>query len=79
MLEAAEQIKTTRESWWFWDFKRYSMNQDNHTLSLPAIDGWAQYEGDLAPFIPLLEAGRILHAGKNSTIGFGHFDVIYDR
>lgn len=79
MCEAAERIETVRESWRYWDFKRYSMNQDNHTLALPAIEGWARYEGDLAPFIPLIEVGRILHAGKNSTIGFGHFDVVYDR
>ena len=37
------------------------------------------YEGDLTPFIPLLEAGRILHVGKNSTIGFGRYSVAYER
>lgn len=79
MLEAAGRIETIQEDWRLLAFKRYSMNQEDNALSLPAIDGWARYEGDITPFTPLLEAGRILHAGKNSTIGFGHFNVVYDR
>lgn len=61
------------------DFERYSMTQHDNKLSLPAIEGWALYEGDLTPFTSLLEAGQWLHAGKNTTIGFGHFYTAYDR
>jgi len=79
MLKAAKEIKTRQEDWRLIDFKRYSMTREGNKLSLPSIEGWALYEGDLTPFTPLLEAGRRLHAGKNSTIGFGHFNVAYDR
>ncbi|MDD2401847.1 MAG: CRISPR system precrRNA processing endoribonuclease RAMP protein Cas6 [Clostridia bacterium] len=79
MIKAAKKIKTVQENWRFVDFKRYSMNHNGNKLNLPAIEGWALYEGDLTPFTPLLEAGCRLHVGKNSTIGFGHFSVMYDR
>lgn len=79
MLKEAGKIKTRQEDWRLIDFERYSMTQHDNKLSLPAIEGWALYEGDLTPFTSLLEAGQWLHAGKNTTIGFGHFYTAYDR
>ena len=79
MLKAAKEIKTRQEDWRLIDFERYSMTCDENRLSLPSIEGWVLYEGDLTPFTSLLEAGRRLHVGKNSTIGFGHFNAAYDR
>lgn len=76
LLEQAGKIRTVEESWKFVDFERYSMTYDRK-LSLPAIEGWARYEGDITPFTPLLEAGRRLHVGKNTTHGFGHYEVFY--
>lgn len=78
MLEAADRVVTAEAAWRDVDFSRYSMTRGGK-LELAAIEGWARYEGDLTPFTPLLAAGEILHAGKNATIGFGHFQVSYDR
>lgn len=75
----AGQVKTADEVWNRIEFRRYSMNQKEGKLELPAVTGWALYEGELDLFTPILEAGRWLHVGKNSTHGFGHFDVMYDR
>lgn len=79
LLNEANTIKIVQQHWQYVDFERYSMNRAGNKLNLPAIEGWACYEGNLTPFTPLLEAGALLHAGKNSTIGFGHFSVTYDR
>lgn len=81
MLKAARGVRTASALWRKVDFERYSMTHaaTDHKLALPAIEGWALYEGELEPFTPILEAGRILHAGKNATIGFGHYEVVYDR
>lgn len=76
LKELSSCVYVSDESWEFIDFKRYSITH-KEDLSLPAIEGWVLYQGDLKPFIPLLEAGRILHVGKDTTIGFGHFDVVY--
>lgn len=78
MLAAASGIRTAAESWQPVDFSRYSMTRGGK-LDLPAISGWARYEGDLTPFTPLLAAGELLHVGKNATIGFGQYQVSYDQ
>lgn len=78
MLGAAKQIETVAQQWREVDFKRYSINRTDK-LALPAIEGWARYEGDLTPFTPILAAGEKLHIGKNATIGFGQYVVHYDQ
>lgn len=76
MLEKAKNIRTVEEHWEFVDFKRYSRTYDRK-LGLPAIEGYARYEGDLTPFTPLLEAGKVVQIGKNTTHGFGHYELYY--
>lgn len=77
LIKKAKDIRTVEESWRFVDFKRYSITYDKK-LALPAIEGWARYEGDLTPFTELLEIGKLLHVGKNATHGFGHYEVFAD-
>ncbi|KAA9004866.1 CRISPR system precrRNA processing endoribonuclease RAMP protein Cas6 [Paenibacillus spiritus] len=76
MLGEAERVRTAEEDWRFVDLERYSMTYDRK-LSLNGVEGWARYEGNITPFIPLLEAGRWLHAGKNATHGLGKYEVYY--
>lgn len=78
MLRQATQIVTAAQHWDKLDFTRYSMNSSNGKLELPAQTGWVLYEGNLEPFVPYLEAGRYLHIGKNTTIGFGSYELYYD-
>jgi CRISPR-associated endoribonuclease Cas6 len=78
LIEKAKNIRTLEENWRFVDFKRYSITYDKK-LALPAIEGWARYEGDLTPFTELLEAGKRFHIGKNATHGFGHYKVFWDN
>lgn len=79
MLSAAKEISIADEEWYENRFKRYSMNRKGRHLYLPAIEGWARYEGNITPFTPLLAAGERLHIGKNTTHGFGRFYVDYDQ
>lgn len=79
LAESARDIKILQEEWKDVEFTRYSINQKGNKLELPAKIGWVIYEGDLSRFLPLLEAGQYLHVGKNATIGFGHYQVYYDR
>ena len=55
------------------------MNQKGNRLDLPAIEGWIVFDGDLTELTPILEAGKYFHVGKGATIGFGHYEVFYDR
>jgi hypothetical protein len=78
MFAEAQKIRTAAEQWRPVDFQRYSMNRPDK-LSLPAVEGWARYEGELTPFTPILAAGEQLHVGKNATIGFGQLSISYDQ
>jgi CRISPR/Cas system endoribonuclease Cas6 (RAMP superfamily) len=33
------------------------------------------YEGNLAPFLPLLRAGETMHVGKGTSFGLGKFSL----
>jgi hypothetical protein len=34
------------------------------------------YAGDLAPFLPLLRLGELIHVGKNAVFGNGRFGMV---
>ncbi|HLS67269.1 MAG TPA: CRISPR system precrRNA processing endoribonuclease RAMP protein Cas6 [Pseudogracilibacillus sp.] len=76
LLEKAKAVEVVEEDWQYVDFKRYSKTY-NRKLQLPAIEGYAQFSGDITPFIPLLELGKTFHIGKNSTHGFGRYELYY--
>lgn len=76
LLERAGEIKVVEEKWRHINFKRYTRFRDAH-LALPAVQGYARFEGDLTPFVPLLEMGRTVQIGKNTSHGFGHYELYY--
>lgn len=77
MLAAAKAVKLVDCEWQPTSFTRYSMNQKNQALTMEVLTGWGQYEGDITPFTPLLEAGSLLHIGRNATHGFGSYHINY--
>ncbi|MCI5673955.1 MAG: CRISPR system precrRNA processing endoribonuclease RAMP protein Cas6 [[Clostridium] symbiosum] len=79
MMRQAAEIRTVGESWKEIPFFRYSMNQRDGKLELASKMGWILYEGDLSPFVPVLELGSRLRLGKGATIGFGHYNIYYDK
>lgn len=78
LLEKASEVRTLAQEWNTINFTRYSMNHKDNKLELPSKKGWALYEGAMSSFVPILEVGKYLQVGKNTTIGFGHFEVFYD-
>lgn len=79
LLRQAREVRTLNEYWREVPFSRYSMNQEDGKLKLPSKTGWVLYEGDLSRFVPILEVGKYLRVGKGATIGFGHYEVSYDK
>lgn len=51
---------------------RYSGRQ-RQTMDLPGAMGRWTLQGELAPLLPLLELGTLIHAGKNAAFGLGHY------
>lgn len=68
-----EQSKTIHiienHSQWF-DWKRYSSPQDQK-MNFGGLTGTILYEGELNPFMPLVEFCCKVHIGKQTTFGLG--------
>lgn len=79
MMQKAAGIKIISQEWTDNSFERYSIRQKENRIELPCRIGWVMYEGELGPFTPILEAGKHFHVGKKSTIGFGHYQISFDR
>ncbi len=56
-------------------WERYSRRQDKR-MQLGGILGELDYEGNLAPFLPLLVLGSWVNLGKHTTFGLGRFRMM---
>lgn len=65
-------IKTKNLKWYDW--QRYSARQEQK-IDMGGFMGSITYEGKLAPFLSLLQAGEILHVGKAATFGLGRYEM----
>lgn len=74
LLEKARAIQVEECNWRSVDFKRYSLTY-NRKLHLPAVEGTVRFVGDLSLFMKLLRAGEVVQIGKNTTHGFGHYEL----
>lgn len=58
----------------FFKVRRYSSRQENH-MFLKGIKGWIQMKEISDRTVQLLLAGELLHIGKNTSFGFGRYQV----
>lgn len=76
IIAAAEQkvrLVKHRTSWYDWE--RYS-NRQKTRMNMGGVVGSLTYEGELAPFLPLLLLGQYTHIGKNTTFGLGKYVLL---
>ena len=69
--------RTVRLLDWKWDF-RDSSRYSRHTgqrHSIGGFTGWAEYEGPVGAFLPLLEIGRWTGVGRQTVWGKGEIRV----
>ncbi len=60
-----------------WQNRQRFSNRTKEKMSLGGLVGIISLEGDLRDFIPFFELGRVLHIGKNCSMGLGHYNLIY--
>lgn len=58
----------------FVKIKRYSSRKDSH-MFLKGIEGFAELTEIPMETLPLLLAGELIHIGKNTSFGFGRYQV----
>jgi DNA-binding transcriptional regulator of glucitol operon len=73
--EDAGAVKLVRSNLRWWDWQRYSARQRTQ-MKLGGFLGEATYRGPLAPFLPLLLLGSVIHVGKACTFGHGRYELI---
>lgn len=74
LLRKAEEVGVCENNLHWEDWERWS-NRQKRMVCLGGLMGTVVYEGDLAPFFPLLELGKVLHVGKNTMFGLGKMDM----
>lgn len=74
MIEKAKEIKTVKRALKWHDWERYSARQDTK-LKMGGFVGEITFEGDIGPFMPLIQAGEVLHVGKGTGFGLGRFEI----
>lgn len=75
LVDRSHEVKRVKDlSEWF-EFERYSSRQ-GEKMKLGGVIGEVTYEGKLVEFLPLLEFGRWVGAGKNNVFGLGQMDYV---
>jgi hypothetical protein len=77
-IDLASSVETVDHDLKWFDWERYSSRQQT-TMRMGGLLGKVTFEGNLAPFHPVLEAGQVVHAGKGTSFGLGRFRIISRR
>lgn len=74
IIEKAKDIKVKDKSLKWYDWERYSARQDTR-MKMGGFVGEIVFEGNIAPFMPIIKAGEVVHAGKGTGFGLGKFEI----
>lgn len=74
LIRQARDVQRLSHTYHWQGQKRYSSRQDL-VLKIGGVVGDAIFQGDLAPFMPVLRALKIAHLGKSAAFGLGKIDV----
>ncbi len=74
LIRQSEAIKTVSEDLTELHWRRFSRRQEGE-IPMSGIIGTITYRGEIAPFLPYLRAGEILHIGKNTSFGMGKYKM----
>lgn len=58
----------------WYDWERYS-NRQQRRMNFRGFIGQITYQGEIEPFLPLIQLGHYIHLGKNTSFGMGHYVV----
>jgi hypothetical protein len=71
---AARSVRIARDHTRLFTFSRFSFAQGER-VPVGGRVGSVLYAGDLAPFLPLLVLGEVLHVGKDTVLGQGQYRI----
>jgi len=71
---ARTRVRTVKSQLSWYDWERYS-NRQQRRMNFRGFIGQITYQGEIEPFLPLIQLGQHIHVGKNTSFGMGHYDV----
>jgi CRISPR-associated endoribonuclease Cas6 len=74
VIKKAQEVKTVKKQLRQYDWERYSGRQEQK-INMSGFVGGITFEGEIAPYMPLLKAGEILHIGKGTVFGMGRYNI----
>ena len=74
LIDAAATVETVQATTRWEDWDRFSGRQKQR-VSLGGLVGEITYQGNLAPYHPLLAAGVWTHVGKGTVFGNGQYNI----
>lgn len=75
LIQKAAEVSIAGDHTRWVDWERYS-SRKNHKMNLGGLVGRVTYHGPLAPFMPLLRMGELIHVGKGAVFGMGKYCII---
>jgi len=73
-IDRAETVQTAAAEVRWVDWERFSTRQQRE-MNLGGIVGTVTYAGEVAPFMPLLRLGELVHVGKAAVFGNGRYEI----
>ncbi|MCX7771009.1 MAG: CRISPR system precrRNA processing endoribonuclease RAMP protein Cas6 [Proteobacteria bacterium] len=74
ILRLTDNVRVVNSNTRWFDWERYSSRQERK-IKLGGIIGDVKLFGKIEPFMEILRAGEILHAGKGTSFGLGRYEV----
>ncbi len=75
LIEKAETVQTEEKRLETFSIRRYSARKKQE-MPLKGILGEVRFRGpELEAFTPLLHLGELIHVGKNTSFGFGGYEI----
>jgi hypothetical protein len=77
LIDRAAGVKIVRSDTRWEDWERFSGRQKQR-IKMGGLMGTVTYAGDLAPYLPLLALGELVHVGKGTVFGNGQYKIVQE-
>ena len=74
LIEQAHDINITANNLHWYEWERRSGRQKT-SMKLGGLRGKISFTGQLTPFMPFIELGRLVNVGQGTSFGLGRFEV----
>ncbi len=75
IISKSEKVRVMERELEIIRFSRFSKRK-KRSMPLKGLLGKIRIEGNIVPFLNILRVGELVHVGKNTSFGFGHYQIL---